>query len=114
MPVSHNLLKCEKCKTKIDFFVIIKWLNSGIDQLRCKKCNNILLNEFFILADYFFVGLYGAILINEIDMLNKWFMLKDWALVLIIIVSSLFLLILLPLLFLGVLKIFYLIKKQST
>ena len=98
MHVSHKSIRCNRCFNPISFFSIAHWVNSGINQLRCKNCNSIVLNELYLLADYVLSGLYVVFLFNEIEAIKTIFFAHEWLAVVIIIVSGVFILYFIPIL----------------
>lgn len=100
----HKSIRCDKCFKPIGFFSIFQWVNSGINQLKCKNCNSIICNELCLLVDYALSALIVVILINKIETIKTLLFTYEWIIVVIIIMSGVLILYLLPILFLLLLK----------
>lgn len=55
------MIKCQKCNCPIKIKYIFKWVNSGIDSIKCKQCGVVIINANHLLVIYTIAGIFSTV-----------------------------------------------------
>jgi len=65
------MVMCQKCNDPIETNKIFKWVNSGIDVIKCDQCGKTIANAGHLLVIYIIAGVFTAVGINFITEISN-------------------------------------------
>jgi len=62
---------CQKCNEPIETNKIFKWVNSGIDLIKCDQCGKVIADASHLLVIYIIAGVFTVLGINFITEISN-------------------------------------------